>query len=82
MLSDTSETLTQSLDIYSTQAWCADVTNQLKILRIDLGDLRPVSGIIISGNPNAENWLTGFNLKLGLETANMKSEGVCSSSFH
>eukprot|EP00112_Aurelia_sp_Birch-Aquarium-sp1_P010248 Seg2197.5 transcript_id=Seg2197.5/GoldUCD/mRNA.D3Y31 product="Coagulation factor V" protein_id=Seg2197.5/GoldUCD/D3Y31 len=71
----TTETLTQSFDIYSMQAWCADVTSQLRILRIDLGDLRPVSGIIVSGNPNAESWLTGFNLKLGLETANMNAEG-------
>eukprot|EP00112_Aurelia_sp_Birch-Aquarium-sp1_P024771 Seg798.4 transcript_id=Seg798.4/GoldUCD/mRNA.D3Y31 product="hypothetical protein" protein_id=Seg798.4/GoldUCD/D3Y31 len=75
VLSGSTETLTQSLDVYSMQAWCADVTSQLKILRIDLGNLRPVSGIIVSGNPNADSWLTGFNLKLGLETANMNAEG-------
>ena len=62
--------------MYSTKAWCADVANDDNILQIDLGAFRLVSGVGISGNPNADSGITGFTMKSGYAASEMKTLGV------
>ena len=70
------ERLTLSYDIYSMHGWCADIGGQTKVLLIQFNELQLLSGVIISGNPNAESWATGFNMRLGLDSKRMEFIGV------
>ncbi|XP_065070968.1 mucin-3B-like [Rhopilema esculentum] len=69
------ERLTLSNDIYSMHGWCAEIGGQTKVLLIQFNELQLLSGVIISGNPNAESWVTGFNMRLGLDSKRMEFIG-------
>ena len=68
--------LVSNYDIYSTDSWCADTHNKQNFMRIDLQDFRLIAGIVISGNPNADSWVTQFRIKIGHDKSATRLVGV------
>ena len=54
-----------NIDIISPGVWCQNDIREF--LRVDFGSLRLVGGIVISGNSNADSWITKFSVKFGLD---------------
>ncbi len=78
--SSSKEILTENYDIFSKYSWCSYVTSATKVFQIDLGDLRVVSGFVVSGNTDSNSWITGFNVRFGLDSANLQTTKVGSVS--
>lgn len=69
--------ISPDIDIYSSKFWCGSEEasssreEQTETLRIDLGEIKLVTGIIISGNPNTDGWVTNYDVQYGLLSSDM-----------
>lgn len=47
----------------SAFAWCAVVNNEDQFVQVDLVEIHRVTGFATQGNPNADEWITIYNLR-------------------